>query len=504
MRRDQPERAARLLDTLIARGGIIEDWVHAVAFQERIRLAASEGSLDLARGLAVRALESHPANTRLRLMDIDLGRRLTGRADPRSQELLDHWNGDVGVTPRLVYLQSPRSTMDANRNRLAKTLTARTKALTRGARAARVLNRETSSKCGGVWGWLVPNPSAKTPVDDPREVLPREVPGTSTKTPKAIPREVPGTSTDPYTGHNSTGTVYIDEATGQAIRVDDVVELELQQLYVTPSRLGRRGVELSADRISVTDNGRPQTIVTFEQGDIPFTATLLIDASGSMQGSRITTALLGARQFIHAMPPLDRARVVLAADRLRGVSPLEEADGDGMEPLVASLDRTAANGGTALFDHLFLTLDALEPQQGRKVVVVLSDGYDQMSALPMESIRGAMQRSQIQLYWVRLREVARGSSKGLPPTGWRSIDQTRRQLELLERTVKESGGRTVDINHVGEVGAAFAEILDDLRSQIAIGYYPAPRHGDGRWRDVEVKAKGLGIRLRHAAGYFDG
>ena len=51
---------------------------------------------------------------------------------------------------------------------------------------------------------------------------------------------------------------------------------------------------------------------------------------------------------------------------------------------------------------------------------------------------------------------------------------------------------------------AFSQILEDLRNQVAIGYYADPSRGDGSWRKVNVKARGLGVRLRHVAGYFDG
>ena len=70
--------------------------------------------------------------------------------------------------------------------------------------------------------------------------------------------------------------------------------------------------------------------------------------------------------------------------------------------------------------------------------------------------------------------------------------------------MRESGGDVVEITSPEQVAGAFAQILEDLRNQIAIGYYADPPRGDGSWRKVNVKAQKLGIRLRHAAGYFDG
>ncbi|MEM8995983.1 MAG: VWA domain-containing protein, partial [Acidobacteriota bacterium] len=291
---------------------------------------------------------------------------------------------------------------------------------------------------------------------------------------------------------------FLDPATGERIRIDMALDLPLRQIYVTPSRFGRRGVAVEASDIELLDDGVRQEIVTFEQGDIPFTASVLIDASGSMEGSRLDRALAGAQRFIGGMAAHDRTRLLVASDRLRQATPLLAARGDLRRHL-----RQHAAGGTALFDHLFLAVDALAPEQGRKVVVVLSDGYDLASAVPVESIAAALKRSQIQLYWVRLRDARAVRRNFIPPTGWRSTDETRRELAALEEAIEASGGRVVPISRFVDVSTAFADILDELRRQIALGYYADPERRDGRWRRVEVKTSRPGVRLRHVDGYFD-
>ena len=61
----------------------------------------------------------------------------------------------------------------------------------------------------------------------------------------------------------------------------------------------------------------------------------------------------------------------------------------------------------------------------------------------------------------------------------------------------------LEVSRFGDVSATFGEILRELRSQIALGYYAEPARGDGRWRELEVKTTRAGMRLRHAPGYFD-
>ena len=193
----------------------------------------------------------------------------------------------------------------------------------------------------------------------------------------------------------------------------------------------------------------------------------------------------------------------MASDRLRGVSPFFSANEFETATVLDHLDQSTAAGGTALYDHLFLTLDALEAELGRKVVIILSDGYDLMSAIPAEAIREAVKRSQTQVYWVRLREGWEGDEISVPPTNWRTIAKTIAEIFHLERAVTMSGGRIVDIGGPGEVVGAFTEIMTELREQLVIGYYPDPGHDDGRWREINVKSKRMGVRMRHGEGYFD-
>ncbi len=515
-RQGKEDQAAELLDTLIERHTRIEDWVHHVAFQEAARLAMEREKWRRAGEILDQAQATYPKNKRFELMEIDLHRRATHRPDPRSRALLDAWDSDFGETPRLRYLRGPLPEMEANRTRLAKRASFRAPALSAGARRLQAGEQSGSSRCAGLWRRLLPldaPPQVAEVAEEPTGDASPASTGTAVRASyvKKVKDPILPTADGPAnqpTEHRpaieTSRQVYYDETTGQPIRVDETLDLELTELYVTPSRFGRKGLKLKASDLQVFDEGKEQKIVTFEQGDVPFTATLLIDASGSMVGPRMSSALTGAKTFMQSMTPHDRARLVIAADRLRGVSSFVNAEDATLHDLTERLDRTSAGGGTALFDFLFLSTDALQPEHGRKVVIVLSDGFDIMSAVPMESVREAIRRSQIQLYWLRLREGRDHEKDFVPSTGWRPIGETQKQLSMLERTVHDSGGDVVEITGVDQVTDAFTQILEDLRNQVAIGYYADPSRGDGSWRKVNVKARGLGVRLRHVAGYFDG
>jgi Ca-activated chloride channel family protein len=285
-----------------------------------------------------------------------------------------------------------------------------------------------------------------------------------------------------------------------AIEVDEVLELPLQQLYVTVTRGSERVTGLSRGAFRVIDDGHVQDMVTFEGGDAPLTAVLLVDSSESMQGERLRAAIRGAQAFTAGMRKLDEAMAVLFADELLQASPFTD------EPSVvrASLEGVQAGGGTALTDHLYAAFKILDGRQGRRVIVVLSDGFDVYSALRMKDVLWKAQRSQAIVYWIQLQDRSvPGSEPGLFSSAWRGAEENREEYETLRRLVVESGGRIAAIDDIDQVESAFQGILAELRDQYVLGYYPTDLRHDGSWRAVEVQVRGAANRVRVREGYVD-
>ena len=289
------------------------------------------------------------------------------------------------------------------------------------------------------------------------------------------------------------------------IRTDMEVLVELRQLYVRVEREGRPVLDLGRGDFTVLDGGVEQRIVAFARGDAPFVAALLVDASTSMRGARLATALQGARTFAAGMQRLDEAKLLLFSDRL-----LLETPFTNLAPILAlPLERTTAGGGSAVYDTLYLALKRLEARPGRRVVVLLSDGVDVESALPIERVQWAARRSQAVLYWLRLHrpedDVAPDQVHRL--SAWRDAAGHRRGPELLEQTVVESGGRVEVLAQVGEVGPALQRLLAELRDQYLLGYQPAGgRARAGGWRDVRVEVLDpvkSGLTVRAPRGYLE-
>ena len=275
-----------------------------------------------------------------------------------------------------------------------------------------------------------------------------------------------------------------------------MLELPLQQAYVTATLDGAPVSDLRREELRVVENGLDQQLVTFEGGDVPLAALLLLDSSTSMRGAPLAAALAGARAFAAAMAPLDEAQLVLFSDQVVHRTPFTR-DPDA---LVAGLTGAEARGGTAVHDHLMLAVLELERRQGRRVVVLLSDGVDVESVLSSADLEAVTARSSALLFWIRLR---RTSDDARFRSVWRDFGQHASELQQIGRLVAASGGRVLDISRPDQVPEAFAEILDELRRQYVLGWYPSGLRHDGSWRPIRIECSRRGVELRTREGYFD-
>ncbi len=282
-----------------------------------------------------------------------------------------------------------------------------------------------------------------------------------------------------------------------SIRVDGEVVAELQQLYVTVSRGPTRVLDLMQDDFAIIDNGDRQEMVTFARGDVRLTAAILIDSSASMRGDRLRYALRGAAAFAGGLKDIDDASILLFSDRLLHATPFSH----DLAELTAGLGGVRAAGGTALNDHFYLALKRLEHLQGRRVVILLSDGIDSHSALRMSEVTWLARRSRALVYW--LRTAPRSEGQKSRSSAWKSPAAYRSEYEELTKTVLETGGRILTLQRIQDAETAFQDILRELREQYVLGYYPTVSRGDGTWHRVTVRVRQTGLQVRTRGGYVD-
>ncbi|HSK78023.1 MAG TPA: VWA domain-containing protein [Thermoanaerobaculia bacterium] len=279
-----------------------------------------------------------------------------------------------------------------------------------------------------------------------------------------------------------------------AVRVDDVLNLKLRTLFVTVARGGRRDLALDEKDFQIFDNGTAQDVVTFGRDELPLTAVLLLDTSESMSEEDLEAVRRGARAFTNGMKPLDEAMVTLFSDRMLKATPFSSDP----KALQASLSGVKAAGGTAVNDFLYMSLKLLEARQGQRVVVLFSDGSDVHSVVPGDDLLWKARTGQAMIYWIQL-----GGKHQSFTSAWRDYEANDHEYNALKRAVNESGGRILEIERADQLEGAFQVVLQELRQQYALGYYPSNGKGDGSWHKIDVKVRGLGDKVRTREGYVD-
>ena len=183
-----------------------------------------------------------------------------------------------------------------------------------------------------------------------------------------------------------------------------------------------------------------------------------------MQGERIKYARAGAASFLNGLKDVDEASVVMFSDRLLHATPFVS----DKKELFRGLQETEATGGTAVNDFLYMSLKLLEPRVGRRVVILLSDGADVHSVVPMSEVLWKARTGQAMIYWIQLDENKHKSYV----SSWRSVEENDEEYKTLTKAVEESGGRIEKIDNASKLEGAFQTILRELREQYVLGYYP--------------------------------
>lgn len=307
----------------------------------------------------------------------------------------------------------------------------------------------------------------------------------------------------------ASGVSYRAEHLAPRFKADEEIELDLRQLYSTVTdRKGERALGLSRDEFRLMDEGEVQELVTFESGDVPFTAVLLVDGSQSVQREALDIVLAGARRFVQNLRENDEVKVMFFGDRVTGSTPWGGPDDDIGERLETLADGLTDLTGSAIFDHLYLALLRGETRQGRRVVIVLTDGWDLHSALRADQVEEAALRTRSQVFVVRrsyatVQRLQHRAALAAPKSSYRTVQRIRGDFIRLEEIAQATGGRVLDIDEVGEVEGALQEVLAELRGQYVLGYYPSMRRGDGARHEVNVDVQRGGLDVRYRESYVE-
>ena len=255
------------------------------------------------------------------------------------------------------------------------------------------------------------------------------------------------------------------------------------QIELTVRDVNRQTVDIGLDDLLVLEDGVEQTVEAFQEAVAPVSIILVLDSSGSMKRDALAV-MAAARSFVAALPAKDSLAVMTFADR-----PILAQDlSTNRANALAAIGQYTAVGGTALYDALGDSLGRLRRVDGRRVVVVLTDGRD-------ENNPGTAPGSTRTLADVLalVKEVgAAVFGIGLGPT----VDRL-----TIERIAQASGAESYFPQDVSDLDADYRRVLEDLRRRFVISYTSTNSKHDGKWRVVQVRSRREGVVITSQGGY---
>ena len=254
--------------------------------------------------------------------------------------------------------------------------------------------------------------------------------------------------------------------------------------YVTVTDSSNRLVtDLTREDFEVFDNGRLQELTIFDNEPRPISVVVMLDTSVSMT-HRLDDLYAGAEQFLLRLLPHDEATVGAFNDKIEFASELTS----NRDSLISALKHLDFGNETHLYDAVHASLDQLEKAEGRKVILLFTDGADfgsrQGSGRALERARAG----DVMLYGIGLEtEFFNGQ-----------VYVRSKPDSILNRFANETGGGYFNLKKNADLNASFTRIAQELRSQYLLGFSPASLDGKVHRLELRVKRPGLNTRSRRS------
>ena len=312
----------------------------------------------------------------------------------------------------------------------------------------------------------VAKPKKKPPVDDPSRSPENVPPPESAPIPSEYkkPKEAP---TDTPTFRSNATTVNVDVAI-----LDD-------KNHFIP--------RIPAGNFRVLEDGVPQQVSQFGQGEAPMTICMVIEFSGRFQAywtSGWYETLQASYGFLETLKPDDNVAVVaydLRATILSDFSPDKRKAEEAMSRL-----RIPGFSESNVFDALTDMADRMQAIEGRKAILLLGTGLDTFSKITFDQARRKLQEAAVPIYSISTLQAARiiAEGRGMSPIDNMSFLQADNEMRTF---AKETGGMSFFPRFYGEYPSVFRQIEDSLKSQYALAYHPTNMARDGKFRRIKVE-----------------
>jgi VWFA-related protein len=312
---------------------------------------------------------------------------------------------------------------------------------------------------------------------------------------------------------------------------------------------------LTAADFTLTEDGRPQAIKSFSvQSNLPFLLGLLVDTSRSVD-SAMDSERKAAEKFVGLMLPEDpktakqgdeafllhfdhevelledftnsRDKLDREIDEM-GPSTAEHNNPQGPETGDDSSNQRGAHGnGTQLYDAIYLASDELmKPKEGRKALIVFSDGADRGSKETLGEALDAADHANVSVYTIYFKGEADRDQNGFPgghhggmggggyPGGWpgggggypgghRRDEQSQVDgLKIMQQIATRTGARYFEAKKKDNLDDIYNQIAEELRGQYLMSYTPDQVDNDGGYHKIALKAKNADLTVITREGYF--
>ena len=242
---------------------------------------------------------------------------------------------------------------------------------------------------------------------------------------------------------------------------------------------------LRREDFTVLEDGRPQTVTAFAEGDFPLSVAIAVDRSFSMAPRRgsgrpqLMSPGGGARTFLSELRPQDESMIVAIGSEIEVVAPLS-TDRSAQTQAVQALTPW---GTTGLYDAIIASIDAIQAAKGRRALVLLSDGSDRYSKASASDALARARHSDVMVYPITI-----GSA---PPP-------------LFAELATLTGGRSFHPRDAAQLDTVMKTIANELRHQYLLGYTPSRSivRGDEQWRTIAVRVTRPSVTVRARDGYL--
>ena len=244
---------------------------------------------------------------------------------------------------------------------------------------------------------------------------------------------------------------------------------------------GRLVPDLEQADFSVLDNGKPADIALFSSEPQPFTAVVMLDTSASMTAN-LKLLNRAAEQFLLRLLPVDRAQVGAFNDKIQ----MSGEFTNNRDELIADLNDLYFGNPTRLNDAIGASLDALKGVDGRRVVLVFTDGEDTSSRTKFSTVLDRSRDEEVMVY-----------SIGLESEYFNGVRVVRSKPSRdLRKISEETGGGYFELSQTSDLAPTFSRVATELRSQYLIAFTPAALDGKVHKLDVRVNRPGMTVRAR--------